>query len=205
MKLPAAFLSWLENMLNGYIALDPEFPRRLDVLQAKTFRVQISGMNLDVYMTIAQRRIRLYELREVDPDVTLRGTPLALLNLLRTDDPMTLVQQGQIELGGDVQLARALKNIFDSLDIDWEEKVARMIGDWPAHQIGIFTRRFKQWNQRSHESVQRSAGEYLQEESRLLPARIEIENFIADVDALREAVDRLEARIIHMQTGGTHQ
>jgi ubiquinone biosynthesis protein UbiJ len=108
-------------------------------------------------------------------------------------------------LSGDVQLARDLKNIFALLDIDWEEMFARGLGDWPAHRIGILARQFRQWRERSHESVQRSVGEYLQEESRLLPARIEIENFITGVDAMREALDRLEARMSHLQTDGHGQ
>ncbi len=201
MKLPAAGLLWLESTLNRYLALDPEFPRRLDPLHGKTVALEITGMQ-PLYITVAQRRIGLRESREAEPDVTVRGTPFGLLSLLRTEDPMALVQQGVIELRGDAQLARELKNIFRSLDIDWEEKIAQAIGDWPAHQLGILGRQFGAWRRRSHESLHRSAGEYLQEEARLLPARIEIENFIAEVDALREAVDRLEARVSHLQKGG---
>jgi ubiquinone biosynthesis protein UbiJ len=202
MKLPAAGMSWLESMLNRYLALDPEFPRRLDPLRDKSLRLEIAGMKLVVCISIEQRRIRLHESDGAEPDVLVRGTPLGLLNLLQAEDPMTLVQQGVIELRGDVQLARELKNIFRSLDIDWEEKAARAIGDWPAHQLGILGRRFGEWRERSHDSLRRSAGEYLQEEARLLPARIEIENFIAEVDVLREALDRLEARVSLLQPEG---
>jgi len=38
-------------------------------------------------------------------------------------------------------------------------------------------------------------GEYLTEESRDLPARPEVEDWIAQVDRLREDADRLEARL----------
>ena len=37
--------------------------------------------------------------------------------------------------------------------------------------------------------------EYLQEESRDLPSRYEVDRFTADVDALRDDVDRLAARV----------
>ena len=37
--------------------------------------------------------------------------------------------------------------------------------------------------------------EYLQEESRDLPARAEIDEFLEGVDRVREAIDRIEARI----------
>jgi ubiquinone biosynthesis protein UbiJ len=202
MKLPATWLSWLEDTVNGVIALDPEFPPRLDALRDRTLRLEIAGMNLEVYIGVMQRRLTLRQSHSGEPDVIVRGAPLGLLNLLRTEDPMALVQEGLIELRGDAQLAREFKKIFGSLDIDWEEKISRVIGDWPAHQMGILAGRFRRWRRRSDESVHRTFGEFLQEESRLLPARIEIENFVADVDALREALDRLEARLNNMQAAG---
>lgn len=199
MKPPAAWLGWLEDMANSYIALDPEFPRRLDTLGDKTIRLEITGINLDIYISIVQRRLKLHQFHSSTPDVTLRGTPLGLLSLLRAEDPMSTVQQGHIELGGDARLAREFKKVFDALDIDWEEMISRVIGDWPAHRLGILAGSLRKWRRRSDESVHRSMGEYLQEETRLLPARIEIENFVAEVDALREAADRLEARLNHLE------
>lgn len=202
MRLPAASLSLLERGMNGYVALDPEFPPRLDALHGKTLRLEIAGMDLDVYIGVAQRHITLRQFHPDAADVEVRATPLGLLSLLRTDDPMAAVQEGAVELRGDVQLARRFKKIFDSLDIDWEEKLSRVIGDWPAHQAGIAAGRLDRWRRRSDDSLSRTMGEYLQEEARLLPARIEVENFIADVDALREAADRLEARLNLMRPKG---
>ena len=37
--------------------------------------------------------------------------------------------------------------------------------------------------------------EYLQEEGRDVPTRVEVEEFLEAVDQLREAADRLEARL----------
>jgi ubiquinone biosynthesis protein UbiJ len=41
--------------------------------------------------------------------------------------------------------------------------------------------------------------EYLQEESRDVPSRYEVDRFVSDVNALRDDVDRLEARINRLQ------
>lgn len=199
MKMPAVGLSWLENMVNSVIALDPEFPPRLRALNDKALGVEITGIDLDIYIGISQGRLTLRQIHPNEPDVVVRGAPLGLLNLLRAEDPMATVQQGMVELRGDAQLAREFKNIFDLLDIDWEDKLSHIIGDWPAHQLGIIAGRFRQWRRRSDESMRQTMGEYLQEEARLLPARIEIENFITEVDAVREALDRLEARLNHAQ------
>jgi ubiquinone biosynthesis protein UbiJ len=45
------------------------------------------------------------------------------------------------------------------------------------------------------ETLAQDTAEYLTEESRDLPPRFEVEEFLAGVDQLRESVDRLEARI----------
>jgi ubiquinone biosynthesis accessory factor UbiJ len=198
MRLPAAWCSWLESAVNGYLALDSEFPPRLDALHGKTLRVEITGMNLDLYIGVVQRRVTLRQHHADLADAEVRGAPLGLLDLLHGGDPMALVREGRIELRGDVQLAREFKKVLDTLDIDWEEKLSRMVGDWPAHRIGILAAGFDRWRRRSGESLHRSMGEYLQEESRLLPGRIEIENFIFEVDGLRESADRLEAVMDHM-------
>src|SRR5688572_4074910 len=97
MNLHSTALSWLENALNRYLALDPEFPRRLDRLHDKTMKLEIAGMRLDVYITIAQRRVKLHEFHEATPDVTVRGTPLGLLISLRAEDPLEPVHSGAVE------------------------------------------------------------------------------------------------------------
>ena len=43
--------------------------------------------------------------------------------------------------------------------------------------------------------------EYLQEESRELPSRYEVERFTADVNALRDDVERLAARVQRLRQG----
>ena len=44
--------------------------------------------------------------------------------------------------------------------------------------------------------------EYLQEESRDLPSRYEVDRFTREVAAVRDDVDRLEARIRRLKDGG---
>ena len=49
------------------------------------------------------------------------------------------------------------------------------------------------------DSLATSAAEYLQEEGRDVPVRLEVEEFLQDVDRLRDDVERLEARIVRME------
>jgi ubiquinone biosynthesis protein UbiJ len=200
MTLLALGLRGTEDLLNRCLALDAEFAPHLSVLEGKTLKIDVTGMGLILYIAFRQGRMLLSNECSATPELVLRGTPLALLAMLRSKDPLTALQAGDVELHGDVRLAEKLKNVFSLLDIDVEEHVSRLIGDWPAHRLGLFVRQLSAWAGNAQDSLQRSVGEWLQEESRQLPARIEVENFMADIDSVREAADRLEARLNLLQT-----
>lgn len=185
----------LERAVNAAVALDPEFPPRLSAFEGKCLEVDVLGMDYHVFVTVSAERLILLKERPERPDVTVRGAPLALLKLVTADDPAASIQSGDVTMAGDVNLGRRFKSVLGELDIDWEELLAQRIGDIAAHKLGNLARGFLGWRRNAHASVAANVGEYLQEEARHTPARIEIENFMNDVDALREAADRLEARV----------
>ena len=77
----------------------------------------------------------------------------------------------------------------------WKRNFRRVTGDVAAHYLAGFARDALAFGRRAGDTLARNAAEYLTEESRDLPVRIEVEEFLADVDRLRESVDRLEAQI----------
>jgi ubiquinone biosynthesis protein UbiJ len=64
-----------------------------------------------------------------------------------------------------------------------------------AHTIAGFARDALAFGQRAGDAYARNISEYLTEESRDLPVRIEVDEFLDGVDRLREAVDRLDVRV----------
>lgn len=185
----------LEQAVNAAIALDPEFPPRLSALAGKCLEVHVLGLEYRVFVTVEGQRLKLSKTPPAKVDVTLRGAPLALLKLMIVDNPAVLFQHGEVTMQGDVDLGRKFRAVLGELDIDWEELLARHIGDIAAHKLGNLARDLLGWRRHTHASFTASLGEFLQEEVRHTPARIEVENFMGDVDELREAADRLEARI----------
>jgi len=99
-----------------------------------------------------------------------------------------------------VETGQAFKAILDEMDIDWEEQLSRLTGDTIAHQLGNTARRAAGVLRHGRRTLERDLGEYLQEELRVLPTRIETENFSADVSRLGMDTDRLAARIRRLQT-----
>jgi ubiquinone biosynthesis protein UbiJ len=85
------------------------------------------------------------------------------------------------------------------MDIDREEQLSRLTGDVIAHQLGNTARRTASALRHGRRTLEQDLGEYLQEELRLLPTRIETENFSTDVSRLVMDTDRLAARIRRLQ------
>ena len=104
----------------------------------------------------------------------------------------------EIEMQGDMELAQEISFLFRHLTWDFEEDLAQVVGDIPAHRLAEAARGAGRW---SREAALRSAqglAEYWTEESPLLASRVKVEDFLRDVADLREAVDRLEKRIARL-------
>lgn len=69
------------------------------------------------------------------------------------------------------------------------------MGDIAAHQAGRLLRGIAGWGEHVGQTLAANVKEYLQEESRDLVARPEVDGFVAEVRALEEALGQLETRI----------
>jgi ubiquinone biosynthesis protein UbiJ len=84
------------------------------------------------------------------------------------------------------------------VDIDWEDIASQYVGDAVAYQIGLIVGRFKNYKSRSVNNFRLDVSEYLQEESRIVPTKVELDRFMNDVDDLDANVQRLEARMLRL-------
>ncbi|HEV2213569.1 MAG TPA: sterol-binding protein, partial [Gammaproteobacteria bacterium] len=64
-----------------------------------------------------------------------------------------------------------------------------------AHQIGNAVRDFLGWGRDAANRLSKDLAEYLQYESRDLPPRHEVDDFLTGVDRLRDDAERLAARL----------
>ena len=197
--LTARLLAGLEAVLNRYLRLDPDAMARMAALQPRAIAIELTPLQLTLYVVPGENGIQLRSRLESGPDTVLRGTPLGLAQLgLGSQGGKTLFS-GNVSIEGDVETGQAFKAILDEMDIDWEEQVSRLTGDVIAHQLGNTARRAASALQRGRHTLERDINEYLHEELQVLPTRVEIENFSADVARLGMDTDRLAARIRRLQ------
>ncbi|MCW8830527.1 MAG: SCP2 sterol-binding domain-containing protein [Gammaproteobacteria bacterium] len=185
---------WLETAINKYLSLDPEVTEKLAELEGRVIAVEITGVDKSLYFFPHQAGMDVLEQYEGEVNTTLKGSPVALLKMSLSKDVAPLMLKGEVEIAGDVRLGRSFKKILSEMEVDWEEYMARIIGDAPAHHLAGLTKKIISWGQQASNDLALDVSEYLQEESRDLVSKPELEKFYQDVDELRNQLDRVQAR-----------
>tara|TARA_R110002050_G_scaffold268113_1_gene409955 strand:+ start:3425 stop:4003 length:579 start_codon:yes stop_codon:yes gene_type:complete len=182
----------IQLALNVAIAQDPETKSKLDQFESRCIVINIKDVNQTIAMTVKQRQLYLTTTSDQTVDLTITGNALTLAKL--GSDPESLFS-ADIDINGDVQFAKQLRDLLEGFDFDWEGQLARITGDTLAYPIAHGIRQISSWAKSAHHSMQQNIAEYLREESRILPDKSEIKSYMHDIDTLRADFDRLEARI----------
>jgi ubiquinone biosynthesis accessory factor UbiJ len=132
-------------------------------------------------------------------DAVISGSVRGMMSLLRGARPAAAEGRAAVTIRGDAEVANLYRQLFIAARPDWEEELSRWIGDAPARSLVRLAGGIMGWAQRTHRTIGENIAEYLKEESRDLVARTEIEEFLAGVDQVREAADRVEARLQGLQ------
>jgi ubiquinone biosynthesis protein UbiJ len=192
---PAIALAALEALINRLLGLDPEGAAALGKLQGRVLRVELEGVGMAVTVVPESSALRLFGNYAAKPDCVIRATPAALLSMALAEHREDQVFSGAVSIEGDNALAQAIGEVAKGLDIDWEEQLSTIVGDIAAHGIGNQVRAASRWTERSGRILTSDLQEYLIEEGRLVPSKSEVREFLDGVDALRDDVARIEARI----------
>ena len=122
-----------------------------------------------------------------EPDAIVTLPPTIALRLLAGDEAANTL----ITLKGDSELASAISKVLRNMSWEYEEDLSRVIGDIPAHQLAEFGRRVTTESKRQAISLAGMFAEYWQEEQPLIAKKRHVQQFVKDVDTLREDVERL--------------
>jgi len=188
-------LTALETALSHFIRLDPDAKIFLEPLSGKVIQLDLLNPDITVFLCPNADNIQVLENCPAIPDTRLQGSVMDFAAMGLRQRPMDSLFAGEITVAGNVNTGRDFQNLFERLEIDWEEQISRLTGDVIGHQIGRLFRSAKTWGSESIDSLRLNVTEYLQEETRDLPTRIETNHFISAVDNVRTDSDRLEARV----------
>jgi ubiquinone biosynthesis protein UbiJ len=186
------FRPLVEGGVNRALGTDPEMAARLAPLTGRVCRIELTDLGITFDVAPDAKGLHLGPAGSQPPDVTLRGSLLAIARLATGNE--RLPASARAEIAGDAELANAFARALRDFDPDWEEELSRYTGDVAAHLVGKTFRAARAWAGDARTRVGADVSEYLREEVRLLPDRAAVAAFIAEVDRLRADTDRLAAR-----------
>ncbi len=190
-----AAIAALETAANRALELDPAGQARLSELEGEVFRFDCTNPELDLYLRPENRQLKLMGFWDGEVTTAIRGQASDFAELASARDPAAALINGNLELQGDSAPLIRLQNILAALDLDWEAPLVSAFGDIAGHQLAEGLHGAFGWGRQTSASFTRQLDEFIHEEARLAPPRLEVEDFYRDVEELGQRVDRLQARI----------
>ena len=192
--LRTAAIAALERAVNQALELAPGSRAHLNKLADCVFALHCSAPALDVYLQPGDGRVRLMGVYDGPVTTSVRGTASDFTELATAADPAATLINGALELSGDSAPLIALQKVIAALDIDWEAPLVNTLGDVAGHQLAQLLRGVYGWGRQASSGLSRQLEEFIHEEARLSPPRLELEDFYRDVQQLGLRVERLQSR-----------
>lgn len=194
-----AALAGLEAALNRAISFSPKGGSEMAVFEDQVFALHCTSPEIDLYLQPTTTGVRLSSIYEGPATTRLRGEASDFTALASSQDPAATLINGGLELEGESAPLIELQKVLSNLDIDWEAPLVGALGDVAGHQIATVLRSTFTWGKQARGSLTRQLREFIQEEARLSPPHLELEDFYADLRELGQQVERLESRALRLR------
>ena len=135
-------------------------------------------------------------LNEVDqPSLTLEVSAKALSDLAGSAGSLREQAFKAVKITGDADLAQLLGRLAGQLRWEYEEDLARLVGDAPANFAVRQGKKFASASRSALADLLDNAVEYVSEEKKVLLNKRDFMVHKSQLNELRESVDRMEKRI----------
>ncbi len=188
----------LGRAINRAANSSPSVRELLTELESKTVVVILNDLNYEFALCVIDGTAHIDKAFEQTADLTIRTTSAKLIKLAKSKafDP---TQLDGVEIVGDISLLQRLYTIFRTVHFDWEEALAKRIGDIPARHVGNLYR----WGEHLTTTLRSAFSDKVQhtlvDDRYIVPTRNRVEQFLNDVDDLQADMDRLEKRVDRLE------
>ena len=190
----------LELALNQALALDEDTRGGLRALEGQRVALTLASPPLALQVRVEGEALRVGPLDgDAEPDLGVRATLGGLIQQLPIFRSSNAPPVGKLRIEGDAELARRLQKLAQGFDPDWQLPFVRVFGEVLGVQIAKAVAAGLKQAQVVGRNLAETGAEYVTEESRDVVSKAELEAFHDDVDALRDDVERVAARIARLQ------
>ena len=186
------------NVLNRNIRATTRARELCEKLAGTIVAVRVRDTALATWFIVHEQHLEIVTDTDLEPDILICGSLFALARMAGVPGA-SAIRDGSLEFTGDPLLAQEFQQLLTYAKPDIEEELSGFVGDVAAHRLGEIARGVGHWSREARSTMGANIREYLQEESRDVPSRYEVDRFATNVNALRDDVDRLEARIRRLE------
>lgn len=191
----------LEIALNRYLRLEPGVLEECARLRGRGIEVSLTAPSLSFLIEFIDGGVRVMPPTASEAQVRVRGSATQFLRFLRR---LVAGEEGLpvgLDVEGDAELLQRFRAMLERVGFDAEEWLAPIFGGAAAHRLVGGLQRMLGWTRGSGERLAANTAEYLREETYDLARKADVEDWSADVEDMRESVDRLEARLRLLEEG----
>ena len=146
-------------------------------LAGSVIAVRVDNTALATWFIVHEDELELTTDCDAEADVVITGSLLSLGRMAAESDLESL-RDGSIELTGDAHIADDFSRLLALARPDIEEELSGVVGDVAAHRLGEIARGVTDWGREARATMGANIREYLQEESRDVPSRYEVDTFV---------------------------
>lgn len=206
MPLAQLVSSGIERVFNHLLKLDPDSFVGLKKLAGKQLSVAIHELPWPLLFSFSDQ----VDVLVIMPDDDVKGdchlamSVATMQKLTDTSQITRLIQNKDLVLEGDMAIAQQFSQLISELNIDWEEQLSKYTGDLFAHKAFSTG---KKWIQNTKAQTNRLATTFADaviEEKRIAAPAILVVDFCDQVNELRSATDRLDAKLSRLERQNSH-
>lgn len=190
----------IQTIARKILRLDIQAKNNLQQFEDKVIQINIEDLGfgdtgLVYYFSFKNAELTVSEQCKDIPATSISGKLSAFIAAAAAEHSSDSIFKGELNFSGDIGTAKQFQSFAQSLNIDWHEPLAQILGDPIAHTLATGLEKFSNWIGNTIESVNQDISEYVQEEAKVTPSVSEQQQFFQQVDQIRSKSDRLLARV----------
>ena len=184
-----------ESLINGALKYDPATLRKMGELEGKVLLIESTMPPLKLAMETNGQGIMLHSNWQDKADTTVSGSLISIAGLAVNSASQASFSGSGVNVSGDLDLLLKINNLMAEINVDWEDILASVIGDIPAHLMADKLRKSAAMAKDVAQRAKSAAAEVAKEELRVTPTSPEFKGFSQQVRELSSGVERAAARI----------
>lgn len=190
--------SFLEPLINNLLKEDASAEEKLIKLNGKSFSVQLSNLSIQLKLSVINDKLLLSNNIE-GADCKVVTSTEHLKQLSDASQLTKLIKEDKLELEGDLAIAQAFSALFMDNDINWQNALAKYVGDGMAHRILEKAENLAKLFKNKSTDANYTLSTLMTDELKVAPTEQEVANFSNQVDDLTANVDRLSAKLTQLR------